>query len=179
MSRSNQNNENNVVNKPRKKDKKNNVIILEFIVIIVLTIFLLFSTIKSGDESKREKLISTALTAQEKLSYYLGKMSSDTFSLYTNTDIILGKSETTNEEIKDTEENKILPLVDSDKKEEKHNKISYKINSENMNTVLKIEMAKIDGISWFIQDGTTIKVKLDSTPSWWTPDLDFLVIGND
>ncbi len=179
MSRSNRNDENNVENKSRKRNKKNNVIILEFIVIIVLTIFLFFSTIKSSDETKREKLISTALTAQENLSYYLGKMSSDTFSLYTDTDIILGKSETTNEEIKDTQENKILPLVESDNKEEINNKIAYKINSENMNTVLNVEISEIDSISWYIQDGTTIKVKLDSIPSWWTSDLDFLVIGND
>ena len=180
MSESNINEPENVETKKTRKHLKNNIIIFEFLIIIALTIFILFTTIKSDSDLKKEELLTTVINVQDNLSYYLGKMSADTFSLYSNTEILLGKKEETDEDIVATDEEKIEPLIDVNSKMEKNGKVGYKIIAQNMIKTLKVEIPDMQGITLYIQDGTKVKVNFDTTkPSWWTTDMDFLILGNN
>ncbi len=180
MSQGNINEINDVQTKQTHKNLKNNIIIFEFLIIIALTIFILFSTIKSDSDLKKEELLTTIINVQDNLSYYLGKMSADTFSLYSNTEILLGKKEETGEDIVATDEDKIEPLVDVATKTQKGEKVAYKIITQNMIKTLKIDIPDMQGITLYIQDGSKVKVSFNTTkPSWWTTDFDFLILGNN
>lgn len=169
-----------MANKAANKDKKKNTIIVLLssacILLIALMIFMKFS---SKTVTGSSKFLQSVFSLQDKVSTYIGKSTSDTFGVYTAEEITTGKLAKTGEEIKDNDDKSLTPLVDTDKKQEKNDKIAYKINDENLKKILNTSMPTYEGVEFYIQDGTTVKVNLTSKPDWWTEDLDFLLVGKD
>lgn len=159
--------------------KKNTIIVLLLSLCILLIALMIFMKFSSKTVTGSSKFLQSVFTLQDKVSTYIGKSTSDTFGLYTAEEITTGKYATTGEDIKDNEDNSITPLVDTEEKQEKNNKVAYKVNEENLKKLLNTSMPTYDGVEFYIQDGSLVKVNLTSKPDWWTEDLDFLLVGKD
>lgn len=157
-------------------NKKDIVIISLVIVILVLTIFTVFSTMNKRVFNETSQFLENTQKIQDDISFYVGTMYANTFEIYENEEILTGKISNTQEQIKDNEDKELIPIVDEEIKVEKDGKISYQINKKNLESVLSIKIPEYEGISWYIQDGTTLRVKLDNTPKWWSSELDFLKV---
>lgn len=157
-------------------NKKDIIIILLSIVVLVLTIFTVFSIMNNRVLNETSEFLENVQKIQNNISFYVGSMYENTFQIYENSEILTGKISNTNEQIKDNEDKELVPIVNESKKVEKNGKIAYQINKENLESVLNIKMPEYEGVSWYIQDGTTLMVKLDKTPKWWSPELDFLKV---
>ena len=82
-------------NDKRRKARVNKdamIIWLLIIIIFSLTIYILFSKIDSKDDITRKNFLITMQTAQAKLSSYVSETLKDTFGLYTETEILSGRS---------------------------------------------------------------------------------------
>lgn len=159
--------------------KKNTIIVLLSSLCIILIALMIFMKFSSKTVTGSSKFMQSVFTLQDKVSTYIGKTTSDTFGIYTAEELVTGKLATTSEDIKDNEDKSIIPLVDVDKKQEENNKVAYKINEENLKKLLNTSMPTYDGVDFYIQEGSLVKVKLTSKPDWWTEDLDFLLVGKD
>lgn len=159
--------------------KKHTVIIVLLsaacMLLVALAIFLLFG---NNSVSGSGKFLQSTYSLQNKLSLYIGKTASDTFGAYTNEELVTGKL-SSGEEIKGSDDDALKALVDTDEKIEENGKIAYKINEENLKSLLNTSMPSFDGIEFYIQDGQLVKVKITSKPEWWNEDLDFLLVGQD
>lgn len=163
----------------RKEGHKNVVIVILFVICMLLTALTVYLVFGNKTVSGSSKFLQSAYTLQNKISTYIGKATSDTFGIYTYEEIITGKVATTGEEIKDNEDKPIKPLVDIDKKIEKDGKVAYKINEENLKSLLNTSMPTYDGVEFYIQDGELLKVNIVNSPEWWIEDLNFILVGKD
>ncbi len=145
-------------------------------ILLSLVIFFAFGTKTVSGSSK---FLESTINLQSKVSTYIGTTSSDLFGVYTNEEVITGKTSKDNEEIKDSEGEAISPLVDIEGKIEENNKVAYKINKDNVTKLLNTSMPNYEGIEFYIQDGEKIKVKVNVKPEWWNEDLEFLAVGKD
>ena len=160
-----------------KKANKNVVIVILLVICMLLTALTVFLLFGNKTVSGSSKFLESAYTLQNKISTYIGKTSSDTFGVYTNEEIITGKIAATGEDIKDSDDKSLTPLVDIDKKIDIEGKVAYKINEENLKKLLNTSMPTYDGIEFYIQDGELLKVNVVSSPDWWIEDLDFILVG--
>ena len=164
------------------KKKKNNAaitVLVLFVICIILLALVIFFAFGAKNISGSGKFLKETYNLQNKIALYIGKASSDAFGVYTNEEIITGKVSTTNEEIKDNSDETLEPLVNIDEKIEENGKIAYKINAENLEKLLNINMPSFSGIEFYLQDGEDLKVKLTDKPNWWSTDLDFLLVGKN
>lgn len=165
-----------------EKDKiKNIVIILLVVIIIILAIFLIMSKINYKDYTEISKITQKFQESQSELSLYLGKMKSDTYGIYNDIQILSGVvTEDKKEEIKDTNDKVLTPLIDLSSKKELNNKVYYKVNTNNFNQILKIDLPLYDNqITWYIEDGILLKLDFQNEPEWWSNDFNYLKIGNN
>lgn len=160
-------------------DKKNVIIVVLVVICMLLLAALIYFAFGGKSISGSSKFLQSTYTLQNKLSTYIGKSSSEMFGAYTNEEIVTGKISKSGEEIKDNDDKALKPLVDTDKKIEQDGKIAYKINEENLKSLLNTSMPTYDGIEFYIQDGELLKVKVVSAPEWWCEDLDFLLVGKE
>lgn len=150
-------------------DKKNIVVILLLIIIIVMVFTLVFKNIqKQRYEIEQKNFLSNITSLQISLSFYLGKMNNDTFNIYTNEEIILGKNLTEG----NLQEKKITPIVDSTKKTEAEGRNAFEVIIENFEKVLGIDIPSYSNMTFYIKDGSVIKVKFEEEPKWWNSALD-------
>lgn len=163
----------------KKIDKKTVIIVILAVICMLLISFIIFLVFGTKSISGSSSFLQSTYALQDKVSNYMGKSSAETFGVYTNEEIITGKTSKNNEQIKDNEDKEITPLVNLDEKVEENGKVAYKINSDNLKKELNTSMPTFDGIDYYIQDGITIKVKLQTKPEWWNEDLDFLLVGRD
>lgn len=151
------------------KDKKSLTIIVLILILAIIIIVTIFNNVKRQRyEIEQKSFLSNITNFQIKLSFYLGNMSNDTYGIYTNEEIILGKTL----DNQDSDKINIIPLVDSSKKVEKDGKKAFEINYENVKEVLNIDLENIEGISFYIQDGNVVKVKFSKIPNWWITSMD-------
>lgn len=163
----------------KKIEGKTVVIVILSAICMILLSLVIFFAFGTKTVSGSSKFLESTLNLQNKVSNYIGTTSSDLFGVYTNEEIIVGKTSKNQEEIKDNEDNPISPLVDSESKLEENNKVAYKINKDNVTKLLNTSMPDYTGIEFYIQDGEKVKVKVTTKPEWWNEDLDFLLVGKD
>ncbi|MNI66715.1 hypothetical protein D3C73_1223060 [compost metagenome] len=48
---------------------------------------------------------------------------------------------------------------------------------KNINEVLDIKLGEYAGITYYIENGDTLKVKLDTAPNWWDDTLNSFKLG--
>lgn len=159
--------------------KKYTIIVLLSSACILLIALMIFMKFSSKTVTGSAKFLQSIFTLQDKVSTYIGKSTSDTFGIYTAEELTTGKLATSGEDIKDNEDKSLTALVDTEKKQEKNGKVAYKINEENLKKLLNTSMPTYEGVEFYIQDGSLVKVNLTSKPDWWTEDLDFLLVGKD
>lgn len=159
-------------------DKNKLIIIILIIMVIVLSTLLVFMKIGTKDEHTRADFIKNVINVQAELSYYVANTYSETFGIYNKEELILGidleEKQTEEKDLENTKE-EITPLANKDKKIEKNSKVCYEAIAENFSKVLNINLPEYEGITWYIQDGELLRV--DGKPSWWTSELDCLLIG--
>lgn len=157
------------------KNTKNYIIIILIILLLLSITYIIATKFNVAGIDKKASFIKDVTKMQNEISYYVGTTYSDTFGAYDKTQIATGKVD--GKEIKDINNTNLIPIANIDEKIEKDNTISYRLNSENIKQVLKLDLPKYEGINWYIQDGTLIRFEIEQKPVWWTSDLDSLLIG--
>ena len=143
--------------------------VLMLLVIVALVAYILLTS-----TNKKNNFLNDVLNVQANLSYYIGQTKSDTFNAYDNVQIITGKTDT--EEIKDYNDEALKPLVDSNSKIEQDGKVYYKVITENIKEVLKVDLSSYADLEFYVQDGQYIRVKVLTEPAWWNVEFDSLCI---
>ncbi len=149
------------------------ILIALTVIIIVMTIYILFFNSSQKTSETETEFIKNMLIIQSNLSYYIGSTYSETFGIYDKETIIKG-TENTNEQ-----ENikQLQSLVNSEEKIEENGVTAYKVNIQNIESVLKIDLPSYEGIDFYIQNGDTIKVNFNEVPTWWTEICDIFKVG--
>lgn len=167
-----------------KKIRKNIIVIILSILVITLLMYIIFSKNGLSDSSERADFLKNMVNTQKELSYYLGRTSAETFGVYTNEQIITGvidinKSDET--KIKDNENNAIIPIVSiANNNIVKENDVtSYLVIKDNIKEVLNTDLKEFSGVSYYITNGNTLKVKFDTKPKWWDGSMNTLLLGNN
>lgn len=156
------------MNKEKIKDV---VIVILLIAVIALTLYLILTS-----TSKKSDFISDLVNAQDKISYYIGSIASETFNAYDKSQIITGYND--NEEIKNMDGNALPHIANKDEKIEIGGEIYYKISLEQLKENLKIDLSKYSYLEWYIKDGEVLRVKYGEEPEWWNYTMDALKVPN-
>lgn len=164
-------------NEKKKNVVKNVVIIILAVIVLLLGSYLFLLKMNVSGIDGKSTFVKDTLSLQNKVSYYIGGMFSDTFGIYTKEELLLGKTKD-GKEITDNENHAITPLVSAEGKIEKNGTVSYPLNEENAKKILNINIPKEEGITWYIQEGELLKVNISKAPSWWSLDLDCLKVGS-
>lgn len=157
-----------------KINKKNITIVVIVLVVIILAIVVITKSIGNGKSGAgNANFVKDAMEVQNNVSYYVGNAYSDTFGIYTKEEIVTATK-------KDDKENskisKLTAIVDTNSKISSQNGTCYKISDEAYKSILNVQLPKYEGITWYLQDGTLLKVHFDTKPAWWTDDLSALEI---
>ncbi len=156
------------MNKEKIKDV---VIVILLIAVIALTLYLILTS-----TAKKSDFISDLVNAQDKISYYIGSIASETFNAYDKSQIITGYND--NEEIKNMDGNALPHIANKDEKIEIGGEIYYKISLEQLKENLKIDLSKYSYLEWYIKDGEVLRVKYSEEPEWWNYTMDALKVPN-
>lgn len=154
-----------------KEKIKDIVIFVLLIAVIALVVYLVLTS-----TSKKSDFISDLLNAQDKISYYIGGIASETFNAYDKGQIITGYND--NEEIKNMDGNALPHIANKDEKIEIGGEIYYKISLEQLKENLKIDLSKYSYLEWYIKDGEVLRVKYSEEPEWWNYTMDALKVPN-
>lgn len=154
-----------------KEKIKDIVIFVLLIAVIALVVYLVLTS-----TSKKSDFISDLVNAQDKISYYIGSIASETFNAYDKSQIITGYND--NEEIKNMDGNALPHIANKDEKIEIGGEIYYKISLEQLKENLKIDLSKYSYLEWYIKDGEILRVKYSEEPEWWNYTMDALKVPN-
>lgn len=154
-----------------KEKIKDIVIFVLLIAVIALVVYLVLTS-----TSKKSDFISDLVNAQDKISYYIGGIASETFNAYDKGQIITGYND--NEEIKNMDGNALPHIANKDEKIEIGGEIYYKISLEQLKENLKIDLSKYSYLEWYIKDGEVLRVKYGEEPEWWNYTMDALKVPN-
>lgn len=154
-----------------KEKIKDIVIFVLLIAVIALVVYLVLTS-----TSKKSDFISDLVNAQDKISYYIGGIASETFNAYDKGQIITGYND--NEEIKNMDGNALPHIANKDEKIEIGGEIYYKISLEQLKEKLKIDLSKYSYLEWYIKDGEVLRVKYSEEPEWWNYTMDALKVPN-
>lgn len=156
------------MNKNKEIIKDVAIVILLILVIALVVYVILTSTAKKTD------FISDLVNAQEKISYYIGSISSDTFNAYDKNQIITGYND--NEEIKNMDGNALSHIANKDEKIEIAGDTYYKLSLDSLKENLKIDLSKYSNLEWYIKNGEVLRVNFTEEPEWWNYTMDALKI---
>ncbi len=154
-----------------KEKIKDIVIFVLLIAVIALVVYLVLTS-----TSKKSDFISDLVNAQDKISYYIGSIASETFNAYDKSQIITGYND--NEEIKNMDGNALPHIANKDEKIEIGGEIYYKISLEQLKENLKIDLSKYSYLEWYIKDGEVLRVRFTEEPEWWNYTMDALKVPN-
>lgn len=154
-----------------KEKIKDIVIFVLLIAVIALVVYLVLTS-----TSKKSDFISDLVNAQDKISYYIGSIASETFNAYDKSQIITGYND--NEEIKNMDGNALPHIANKDEKIQIGGEIYYKISLEQLKEKLKIDLSKYSYLEWYIKDGEVLRVKYSEEPEWWNYTMDALKVPN-
>lgn len=159
--------------KNTRKDNSNILLALMFIIIIILLVYIIFFT---GGNGKTE-FYSETLKFQNTVSSYLGKAQADMFGAYEAKNIIIGYNDE-GTEIKNVDDSALTPIADKDVLVEKNNKKYYKLNEENIEKILEINVPVFTGIDWYICEDGSLAVKFTGgKPKWWSDNFEDLKLS--
>lgn len=153
-----------------KKEVIKNVVI----VVLVLVIAGLIVYMTLNNTNQKNSFLTKANELQANLSFYVGQTMAETFNAYDKTQILLAKSG--DKEIKSMDDKALTPLCEENSKKEKDGKVYYKLNKENVKTVLKIDLSENPELTYYVQDGSYIRVVLENEPSWWNKEYNVLKV---
>lgn len=154
-----------------KEKIKDIVIFVLLVAVVALVVYLILTS-----TSKKSDFISDLVNAQDKISYYIGSIASETFNAYDKRQIITGYND--NEEIKNMDGNALPHIANKDEKIEIGGEIYYKISLEQLKENLKIDLSKYSYLEWYIKDGEVLRVKYSEEPEWWNYTMDALKVPN-
>ncbi len=154
-----------------KEKIKDIVIFVLLVAVVALVVYLVLTS-----TSKKSDFISDLVNAQDKISYYIGSIASETFNAYDKSQIITGYND--NEEIKNMDGNALPHIANKDEKIEIGGEIYYKISLEQLKENLKIDLSKYSYLEWYIKDGEVLRVKYSEEPEWWNYTMDALKVPN-
>lgn len=154
-----------------KEKIKDIVIFVLLVAVVALVVYLVLTS-----TSKKSDFISDLVNAQDKISYYIGSIASETFNAYDKSQIITGYND--NEEIKNMDGNALPHIANKDEKIEIGGEIYYKISLEQLKEKLKIDLSKYSYLEWYIKDGEVLRVKYSEEPEWWNYTMDALKVPN-
>lgn len=154
-----------------KEKIKDIVIFVLLIAVIALVVYLVLTS-----TSKKSDFISDLVNAQDKISYYIGSIASETFNAYDKSQIITGYND--NEEIKNMDGNALPHIANKDEKIEIGGEIYYKISLEQLKENLKIDLSKYSYLEWYIKDGEVLRVRFTEEPEWWNYTMEALKVPN-
>lgn len=154
-----------------KEKIKDIVIFVLLVAVVALVVYLILTS-----TSKKSDFISDLVNAQDKISYYIGSIASETFNAYDKSQIITGYND--NEEIKNMDGNALPHIANKDEKIEIGGEIYYKISLEQLKENLKIDLSKYSYLEWYIKDGEVLRVKYSEEPEWWNYTMDALKVPN-
>ena len=154
-----------------KEKIKDIVIFVLLVAVVALVVYLILTS-----TSKKSDFISDLVNAQDKISYYIGSIASETFNAYDKSQIITGYND--NEEIKNMDGNALPHIANKDEKIEIGGEIYYKISLEQLKENLKIDLSKYSYLEWYIKDGEVLRVKFTEEPEWWNYTMDALKVPN-
>lgn len=154
-----------------KEKIKDIVIFVLLVAVVALVVYLVLTS-----TSKKSDFISDLVNAQDKISYYIGSIASETFNAYDKSQIITGYND--NEEIKNMDGNALPHIANKDEKIEIGGEIYYKISLEQLKENLKIDLSKYSYLEWYIKDGEVLRVKYSEEPEWWNYTMEALKVPN-
>lgn len=154
-----------------KEKIKDIVIFVLLVAVVALVVYLILTS-----TSKKSDFISDLVNAQDKISYYIGSIASETFNAYDKSQIITGYND--NEEIKNMDGNALPHIANKDEKIEIGGEIYYKISLEQLKENLKIDLSKYSYLEWYIKDGEVLRVRFTEEPEWWNYTMDALKVPN-
>lgn len=161
-------------------NKKSIVVIVAVLLIIslIFNIVLLLGKEQTQETNQAKEILKDAINFQKKLAIYVTQLESETFHVYTKEQLLCGVFENDGKEevINDNEGKSLTPIIDKEQKKENGSIISYLVKTENLKDTIGLEIKNTSGISWYIQDGDTVKVHYEVKPDWWTPELDVLLV---
>lgn len=161
-----------------KSKIKNIVIVLLSVIVIILSVI---SFLKPNIGSKASSLLKDFISLQSKTSEYIGKMKSDTFGIYTTEQILIGsidiaKAEST--KILNNNDEEVKSLVDVKNSIKNDENTYYVVNKDNISKIFQIELGKYTDTNWYIDTNGNIRLKYIERPTWWTAELDSILVGN-
>lgn len=154
-----------------KEKIKDIVIFVLLVAVVALVVYLVLTS-----TSKKSDFISDLVNAQDKISYYIGSIASETFNAYDKSQIITGYND--NEEIKNMDGNALPHIANKDEKIEIGGEIYYKISLEQLKENLKIDLSKYSYLEWYIKDGEVLRVRFTEEPEWWNYTMEALKVPN-
>ena len=155
--------------KKNKEMIKDVAIIVLLVAVISLIVYLILSS-----TAKKSDFISDLVNAQEKISYYIGSISSDTFNAYDKSQIITGYNN--DDEIKNMDGNALAHIANKDEKLEISGETYYKISLDTLKENLKVDLSKYSDLEWYIKNGEVLRVKFTEEPEWWNYIMDTLKV---
>ncbi len=159
------------------KSKKQTLIIIILLILLGLAgAYILFGPNGYAANQQGREFLDDVLELQSTLSYYVGSSYSDAFGVYTKEELLSGKT-ADGEQINDYEDN-ILPalITQEDSLDYDEDSKAYKLNMENVETTLGIDISDYKGVTFYVVEGDIVKVKLDGTPDWWNNNYNGLVL---
>ncbi len=159
-----------------KKDKKYILIIILLLIVLGLAgAYILFGPNGYKTTEKGNSFVTDTMELQATLSYYVGSTYSDAFGLYSKVEVLSGITEE-GEKVKDNEDNLLPALINLDEAIDYKSEKAYKLNLENVKTTLGVDISGYEGVNFYVVEGDLIRVKMDTTPEWWSNNFDGLVI---
>ena len=158
-------------------NKKQTLIIILLVVLLGLAIaYIILGPNGYTTTQKGKDFLDDVLELQSTLSYYVGASYSDAFGVYDKVEILSGKT-ADGEQIKDNQDNLLPTLVDLESAiDYKNDEKAYKLNMEYVETTLGIDVADYEGIEFYVVNGDILKIKLTSTPDWWSNNFDVMLL---
>ncbi len=144
------------------------------IVVLCIIILLLISYIVINKSTRKNNFLSDYLLLQNKLSYYIGKLDSETFGAYDDISLLTSYSNDTL--ITNFNNEQLTALVDKSSKVEKDGVSYYKIDNEQIKEKFDLDLSQYVNITFYVCEGINIKVKIDELPEWWNSNFDLLMI---
>lgn len=156
------------------------VIVILIVVVIGLGVFCFFGKDGFKNVETGAQFVNDVKSLQASLSYYLGSTYSDTFGVYTKTEILSGKStgkEGQIVEIKDNEDKNLTSIINIEEKLELNEEVLYKMSNDGVKTLFEMDLTKYSEVTFYVQEDGIIKVSFETEPEWWQPEFESLKVG--
>lgn len=156
------------------------VIVILIAVVIGLGAYCFFGKDGFKNVETGAQFVKDVNSLQASLSYYLGSTYSDTFGIYTKTEILSGKStnkEGQTVEIKDNEDKNLTSVINMDEKLEQNEEVLYKMSNDGVKTLFETDLTKYSDVTFYVKEDGTIKVSFETEPEWWKQEFESLKVG--